>query len=107
MPHPNQEKQILMERLTAEKARELTGLTTTEKVDKILLHIEKVAREEKKRILRTGWEYKDDQELWVSGGYSTTPQWLEAKQMLEGLGFKVSFYYKESQFVDMYTLIEW
>lgn len=92
--------------ITAKEARELAGKTVKEKVEALCLAIEQAARS-KGRQLRTGWEYKDDKDLWIDGGYSRTKEWEEAKNILEGLGYKVTFYYKETQFVDMYTLIEW
>jgi len=58
--------------------------------------------------LRTGWEYKEDQDLWIYGGYKPTKEWHKAKEILEHLGFKVTFYYSDgSMAVDMYTLVEW
>lgn len=94
-------------RLTAKQAKELAGETTAEKVDKLLIAVEESAKA-KKRKLRTGWDYESDKDLWVNGGYSKTKEWEEAKKILEDLGYKVTFYYKEGQqFVDMYTLIEW
>lgn len=93
--------------ITASEAKRLAGLTVEEKVESLSNSIEKSAKE-KKRCLRTGWDYKEDNDLWVNGGYSKTQEWWKAKEILENLGYKVSFYYSEgSQFVDMYTLIEW
>ena len=93
--------------ITAEEAKKLAGATVKEQVEAIFPFIRKAA-EEKKRILRTGWEYKDDTELWIGGGYSKSPEWMEAKKILEELGYIVGFYYKEGQLaVDMYTTIEW
>ena len=92
---------------TAREARELAGLTVEEKVDKIFPFI-KDAANDKKRELKTGWDYKDNSELWIDGGYSKTPEWLRAKSILEKLGCKVEFCYDDSsQFVNMYTKIEW
>lgn len=93
-------------RLTADKAREIAGRTFDEKIDAILEKIEEVSKDHK-RCLRTGWQYRDDKSLWIDGGYSGTDEWKQAKKTLEDLGYKVSFFYKEAQFVDMYTLIEW
>lgn len=93
-------------RLTAQQAKELAGETVEEKVDKLLIAVEKAAKA-KKRKLRTGWDYQPDKDLWIDGGYSTTKEWKEAKKILEDLGYEVTFYYNECQFVDMYTLIEW
>jgi hypothetical protein len=95
-----------MTRFTASEAKELAGKTVTEKVDDILTVIKERATN-KERFLRTGYQYTNDEDLWIQGGYSETKEWKEAKKQLEELGFKVTFYYKELQFVDMYTLIEW
>lgn len=45
--------------------------------------------------------------FWTYGGYGQEPQWKEAKAYLEKLGYRVTFYYNEGQFVDMYTIVEW
>lgn len=99
-----------MARLTAKQAKEISGPTLEEevgdKVDALLVAIEGAAKQ-KRRSLKTGWEYKENEDLWIRGGYSGSKDWNLAKKMLEELGYKVSFYYQENQFVDMYTLIEW
>lgn len=92
--------------ITAAKARQLSGFTVQEKVARILVHVEEMAKAGK-RELRCGWDYKEDSDLWIRGGYSRTKDWNEATKILEGLGFKVEFYYMETQFVDMYTHIMW
>jgi hypothetical protein len=93
-------------RLTAAEARKLAGPTVQERVDDILVAIEKLAKQGK-RQLRTGWDYDKDRELWIDGGYSNTPEWREAIKILSELGYKAQFYYNCGQFVDMYTLIKW
>lgn len=98
--------------ITAAEARQLSGRTLDEKLEALGESIKnKIADARKQggaaRGLRTGWEHPDDRELWIDGGYSQTKEWLLAKQKLEELGYKVEFYYKESQFVDMYTHISW
>ena len=93
--------------ITANEARKLAGPTVKEMVDDIFPVIERAAKE-KRRYLRTGWDYEEYPELWINGGYSKSKEWLEAVKILEGLGFKVKFYYSDGSFaVDMYTLIEW
>lgn len=92
--------------MTAAEARRLAGQTVQEKVNDLLLAVEELAKQ-KHRVLKTGWDYTKDADLWVHGGYNNSKEWVEAKKILEGLGYKVNFFYKESQFVDMYTLIEW
>lgn len=91
---------------TAEEARKLSGESVEEKVAKILTAIKAEALN-RKRELKTGWQYKLDSDLWVNGGYSQTEDWKAAKKILEHLGFTVEFFYQENQFVDMYTVIKW
>jgi hypothetical protein len=93
-------------RLTAEEARKLSGKTLDEKVDGLLAAIAEAAKQHK-RQLRTGWDYGADEELWIQHGYSKTEDWKTARKILVDLGYTVEFYYEESQFVDMYTLIKW
>ena len=93
--------------ITAQEARILAGPSLHEK-DELLCETIKALAIEKKRSCRTGYDHKHHDELWISGGYSRTKDWYEAKKTLEQLGFKVSFYYSAGSIaVDMYTLIEW
>lgn len=91
---------------TAAQARHLAGPTLEEKIA-ILLESIKSQAANKHRSIRTGYEHAEDRDLWIDGGYRGTADWKEAKKILEKLGYKVSFFYEERQFVDMYTLIEW
>ena len=94
-------------RITAAEARLLSGLTLDEKIDNILTVIFEAATN-KKRELRTGYDYTPDADLWINGGYSRTDDWEYARKALTDLGYDVSFYYSdESLAVDMYTLIKW
>ena len=54
---------------------------------------------------KRGIMLRDD--FWGNGGYSSTKEWQQAVMILEGDGYKVGFFYKESQFVDMGTQVEW
>jgi hypothetical protein len=92
--------------ITAEQARAIMPRTLEVKLEDIGNRIEELAKEGKNR-LRGGYDYDKDKDLWISGGYSNSEEYLKAKQYLENLGFKVSFYYMELQLVDMYVLIEW
>lgn len=92
--------------ISASEARSLAGPTLDEKIESIGVRIEELAKE-KKRVLRCGWDYTPDKELWIDGGYGNTKEWLKAKKKLEALGYHVEFYYSEGQFVDMYTKITW
>lgn len=92
---------------TAAEAKRLAGESLEEKVAKLGEAI-KVAATNKKRQLRTGWEYKDDKDLWIQGGYKPTEDWTKAKKMLELAGYTVDFYYSDGSIaVDMYTIIKW
>lgn len=93
--------------INAKEAKELAGPTLDEKIESLGETIEFLAKQ-KRRQLRTGWDHDADKSLWIDGGYQSTDEWKEAKKKLEEMGYKVSFFYKEgSQFVDMYTLVEW
>ena len=94
--------------ITAKEARTLIDpdFELKEKIEKIGEAIERAARDGKTRLV-TGYQYKKDPDLWIQGGYSRTKEWEKAKKILEELGYKVTFVYKELQFVDMYTVIEW
>lgn len=93
--------------LTATEARRLAGPTVAERVESLLSSV-KAEAEKGNRCLKTGWTHKEDSDLWENGGYHSTEEWQKAKEILEKLGYKVTFYYNEaSQFVDMYTLVEW
>lgn len=91
---------------TAQQARELAGRSVQEKVESLLEAVKEKAKQ-KHRFLKTGWEYKADEDIWINGGYSHTEEWREAKKILEELGYQVDFFYEERQFVDMYTVIKW
>lgn len=92
--------------ITAEQAKKLAGPTLEEKVEALGAKIEELAKQGK-RCLYTGYQYREDEDLWIHGGYSNSEDWKKAKQLLESKGFKVSFFYEERQFVDMYTIISW
>jgi hypothetical protein len=97
---------------TAAEAKKLAGKSVEEKVELLCESIKKNASE-RKRSLITGWEHKEDRDLWIDGGYSRTEDWEKAKKILEALGYKVTFYCQEPPsvwaipIVAMYTIIEW
>ena len=99
--------------LTAKEAKAFVGETVEEKVAKLLVAIEERAKNEKlsqsdRLSIKTSWQYKHDDSLWVSGGYGQTAEWKAAKKILEGLGYTVKFYYYDgSMAVDMYTVVSW
>ena len=86
--------------ITAKEARELAGPTVEEQVAEVFEAIREAATKGNRRLPLNG-------QFWAYGGYNKSPEWLAAKKLLEDQGFVVSFYYNESQFVDMYTVVEW
>ena len=95
-----------MNRYTAKQAKQEAGPTLDENIDSLLDSIKERA-EANHRYIKTGWNHKEDQDLWSCGGYVGTEDWKEAKKILENLGYTVKFRYTETQLVDMYTLVEW
>jgi len=91
---------------TAAELRALLPKTLEQKVEQVLEVCEGFAKVGKTE-LRTGWDYTYDQDLWIQGGYSRTEEWKLAEQLLRSMGYTVTFYYNEAQFVDMYTKISW
>jgi hypothetical protein len=87
--------------ITATEARTLAGPSPQERVDMLEIDIKQAALERKRSI-----NLHDD--FWVREGYSGSKDYKQAVMLLEGLGYKVSFYYKEHSIaVDMYTIVEW
>lgn len=87
--------------ITAQEARTLAGPTVQERVDDLEPLIKQAALEKKRHI-----NLHDP--FWVHEGYSSSADYKQAKMLLEGMGYKVSFYYKEHSIaVDMYTVVEW
>ena len=93
-------KETVMTKITADEARKLSGPTVQERVDEVYPKIREAATKGKRGIM-----LRDD--FWGNGGYSSTKEWQQAVMILEGDGYKVGFFYKESQFVDMGTQVEW
>ncbi|MGX6566823.1 hypothetical protein [Cupriavidus necator] len=95
-----------LKRLTAAEAREISGPTVAERVDAALDLIRAAAEKKQRQVPLHG-------DFWVNGGYGSdrttllAKQYDEAVRQLKELGFKVSFFYEERQFVDMYTVVEW
>ncbi len=87
--------------ITATEARTLAGPTPQERVDMLETEIKKAALERKRHI-----DLHD--EFWTREAYSGTTEYKQAKMILEGLGYKVEFYYKEHSIaVDYYTIVSW
>jgi hypothetical protein len=93
-------KEPVMTKITAQEARELAGPTVQEYVDEVYPKIREAATAKKREIL-----LRDS--FWANGGYSKSKEWTQACMILEGEGYKVTFFYAEMQFVDMGTKVEW
>lgn len=91
-----------MEKITADQARALAGPTIEERVDQILLDIKEVATNKGRFLI-----IRRDEQFWTSGGYSQTPEWKTACDLIRAQGFHVEFFYEERQFVDMGTIVKW
>lgn len=90
--------------LKASEARKLAGIGDEEEAKALvysaLLDIERLAKGGKRQAF-----FKT--EPWVQGVYKGEPTVKLAYKILEELGYTVTFFYEERQFVDMYTIIEW
>jgi hypothetical protein len=88
-----------MTKITAQEARELIGPTVEDRVAEVYPMIREAAEKKQRRVALHGW--------WANEGYSRSKDYKQACMILEGEGYKVSFFYEERQFVDMYTVVEW
>ena len=87
--------------ITAQEARTLAGPTPQERVDDLEPLIKQAALEKKRSI-------NLHDHFWVYEAYSGSTEFKQAKLILEKMGYKVNFYYKEHSIaVDMYTVVEW
>lgn len=86
--------------ITAIDARALAGPSPQERVNALDDDIRKAAIAGKRKITLHG-------KFWAGEGYSSTDDYKEACNILAKLGFKVSFFYEEKLFVNMYTVVEW
>lgn len=87
--------------ITAQEARTLAGPSPQERVDELESLIKQAALEKKRSI-----NLHDT--FWVHEAYSGTKDYKMAVMLLEGMGYKVEFYYKEHSIaVDMYTVVSW
>lgn len=86
--------------ITAEQARQLATPEFKKCVERLHPHIKRLA-EQGKSQLRVGIDSGDDLTFW-SQGSTLHPEWILAAEMLEQLGYIVSF--KNEAY---YTLVEW
>ena len=87
--------------MTAHEARKLAGVDDIqEEVDNVIPMIVKAATDKLREVrLHSGF--------WTNGGYSRTLEWNDACNRLRQMGYEVTFFYEERQFVDMYTVVKW
>jgi hypothetical protein len=94
--------------ITANQAKKLMPVDIKNQVYDLSKHIEKAARKGRSKLKVGAWEYKDNKQLWINGGYDKSKEWKEAKKILEELGFIVTFHYDcGGMAVDMYTIVGW
>ena len=86
--------------ITAEQARQLAIPEFEKCVERLDPHIKRLAKNGK-RQLRVGIDSGDDLSFWSTGSILAS-DWIAAKEMLEHLGYTVSF--KDEVY---YTLIQW
>jgi len=86
--------------ITAKEARELSGPTIQEEALSLDPHIRKAAENKERKVLVYHGKLENE-------AYSNTQRWKDFVKYMQGLGFKVSLHYNESQFVDMRLRIEW
>jgi hypothetical protein len=86
--------------ITAQEARTLAGKTIEELGLDCDPHIRKAAEAKKREVTFYHGELEND-------AYSRTPRWNDFVAYMKELGFEVSLYYQESQFVDMRITIKW
>jgi hypothetical protein len=88
-------------KITAEEARQLSGLSIEEKVDVVFELIRKTATLKERNIKL------NHDNLWKTGGYSRSPDWLKACRILKDVGFTVDYYFSEDQTSVSYTIVSW
>lgn len=93
-----------MEEFTAAMARKVSGVTQKAKVNEALKYAFETikAAAEKKQT-----EVNLVNDFWCAEAYSSTSAYREAVLKLEQLGYTVSFFYEERQFVNMFTVVKW
>jgi len=89
--------------ITAKEARDLAGPTWQEYLQFIEARIKEAAKNKKREVLirenpYASWLYKESD-------LSDEPK--KAVKELRALGFEVSLYYQENQFVDIALWIKW
>ena len=90
--------------ITAAEARQLAGPTNEEILADALNYADEQIREAANTLQREAHLHG---QFWAHGGYDGSKNYRAACDKLEKLGYTVTFYYKECQFVDMYTVVKW
>lgn len=86
--------------ITAAEARALAGVDIDTLVSEASEQIKEAAKGgHRLLILRDGF--------WGNEAYQPTRQWRRVAGKLEGLGFKVTTFFRDGQFADVGTKIEW
>lgn len=88
-------------KITAEEARLLAGLTPEEEVDWVFDLIREAAHRKQRSIKLC------NSNIWKTGGYSNSPEWLKACRLLEEMGFETEYYFSEDQASVSYTKVSW
>jgi len=86
--------------ITAQEARGLSGKTVEEWAEDFEPAIRKAAQDGKRKICHYHGELENE-------AYSNTDRWKAFVTYMESIGYKVSLYYMESQFVDMRINVSW
>lgn len=86
--------------ITAKEAIQIAGPTIPEMAEFFDPHIRNAAGQKQREVtvFHGSLEYE---------AYSNTEYWKKFEQYMKNLGFDVSLFYKESQFVDMRITIKW
>lgn len=85
--------------LSAEEARKMALAALVGKVHAILAQVELLAAKGR-RTLRTGQDYTQDEALWIEGAYRHSPEWCEAADILQGLGYTVTAVCDEGMYIE-------
>lgn len=85
--------------ITAEEARKLSVDIVEEQLEVAYDKIRSAAERKQKNVQLHNW--------WADEGYRGSADYKRAVEHLRANGFTVDFYYSESQFVSMYTVVTW
>lgn len=86
--------------ITAEQARALSGKTSEEFAQDFEEAIKEAATNGKRKICKYHGQLEKE-------AYSRTEKWNSFVEYMSSLGYSVSLFYEERQFVDMRINVEW